>query len=136
MTKAETNWTVDPETRRSNSSPAFERTAAEVERIIRYSGPDLNAGRHETVALLIAAQLAHVVGLEPENNITRPGQNWTVDTETGCSNSSQRFNRVVARIDDIIVNSDHDLVTGRTKTVAQLIMAQLAHVEGLMPRAL
>lgn len=59
------DWTVDPRTGRSNSSPEFERLCFEVERLIRASAFDLIGGRADQVARLIMARLAHEHGLRP-----------------------------------------------------------------------
>lgn len=60
------DWTVDPVTKRCNSSPEFLRLTAAVERLIRDSAHTLIAGRADNVAGLIMAQLAHVHGMRPK----------------------------------------------------------------------
>ena len=65
MTETATDWTVDPETGRSNSSPLFRDLCAEVERLIRSEAFSLINGRIDSVAGLIMAQLAHVHHLAP-----------------------------------------------------------------------
>ena len=62
---AETDWTVNPETGRSNSSPLFKSLCAEVERLIRGDAHKLIGGRADMTAGLIMAQLAHVHHLAP-----------------------------------------------------------------------
>jgi hypothetical protein len=61
-------WTVDPETNRSNASPGYLRLVDEVARLIGSSAHSL-VGAGEAglgrVAALIMAQLAHVHGLAP-----------------------------------------------------------------------
>lgn len=59
------DWTVDPETGRSNSSPRFQSLAAEVEGILRRSGGlSLSPQWAASTARLILAQLAHQHGLQ------------------------------------------------------------------------
>ena len=58
---------------------------------------------------------------------------WTEDPDSHRSNSSPEFNRLVAVVARILRNSSHDLISGNTHGVAVLIMAQLAHKEGLPP---
>lgn len=60
-----TNWTVDPVSRRSNSSPVFVAIAKRVAEIIRNSANDLLQGHSETVGRSIVAQLAHIHHLAP-----------------------------------------------------------------------
>jgi hypothetical protein len=62
---AELDWTVSPVDGKSNSSPAFEEMATAVEELIRQSAHTLLAGRADTVARLIVAQLAHVHHMAP-----------------------------------------------------------------------
>jgi len=62
----EPDWTVDPETGRSNSSEEFNHLAGEVERLIRSEAFSLIAGRADRTAALIIAQLAHKHGMEPK----------------------------------------------------------------------
>lgn len=62
---AKLDWTVDPKTGCSNSSPEFGRLCSEVERIIRSDARMLMAGRADSTAGLIMAQLAHEHGLKP-----------------------------------------------------------------------
>ena len=59
------DWTIDPQSHRSNSSPEFMRLVEHVDRLIRNSAFDLIGGRTLSVAGLIMAQLAHVHGLAP-----------------------------------------------------------------------
>lgn len=59
------NWTIDPETNRSNSSPLFIDLERIIEQIIRGSAYHLISGRADMVAGLIMAQLAHKYGLRP-----------------------------------------------------------------------
>lgn len=59
------DWTVDPLTGRSNSSPEFEHLVGEVTRLIRDEAHALLSGRADMTAALILAQLAHVHGLAP-----------------------------------------------------------------------
>jgi hypothetical protein len=61
-------WTVDPETNRSNASPEYLHLVDEVAHVIRESAYFLLDGRPggvRKIAGLIMAQLAHVHGLAP-----------------------------------------------------------------------
>jgi hypothetical protein len=61
------DWTMDLETGRSNSSRQYTDLVAEVERLIREGGGScLSPGWARSTAGLIMAQLAHVHGLAPE----------------------------------------------------------------------
>jgi hypothetical protein len=60
-------------------------------------------------------------------------RNWTVDPKTGRSNSSEQFEAMVNEVESLIRGSGFSLINGRVGTVAQLIVAQLAHVHGLVP---
>lgn len=65
-------------------------------------------------------------------NKKSPLNDWTV--KDGRANSSDRFEELVRHVDEIILGAGHDLIHGRSDRVANLIMAQLAHVHGLVPR--
>jgi hypothetical protein len=66
-TTAATDWTVDLETGRSNSSQQYTDLVAEVERLIREGGGRcLSPAWARSTAALIMARLAHVHGLAPE----------------------------------------------------------------------
>jgi len=65
------DWTLDPETGRSNSSADYKRLVGVVQRIISGSAHDLLAGRHETVARVILSRLAHSEGLAPTASSTK-----------------------------------------------------------------
>ena len=67
----EVDWTIDPKTNRSNSSPEFVQLVSEVTRLIKNDLLTINGSlkRGENVegtARLIIAQLAHVHGLAPQ----------------------------------------------------------------------
>ena len=66
---AEDDWTRDPATGRSNSSHAFNEAVTHVTRLIRDSAYDLIAGRADSVAVLIVAQLAHKHGFRPSQAV-------------------------------------------------------------------
>jgi hypothetical protein len=66
------------------------------------------------------------------NSKLSPLNDWTV--KDGRANSSDRFNELAERVGEIIRNSAHDLIAGRSDMVGHLVMAQLAHVHGLVPR--
>ena len=57
---------------------------------------------------------------------------WT--EKHGRANSSYEFQTLVSHIDGLIRGAAHDLIAGRSYDVAHLIMAQLAHVHGLVPK--
>lgn len=59
------DWTIDPNSHRSNSHPLFVYLVQQIECLIRTSAHDLIAGRTDTVAGLILAHLAHKYGLVP-----------------------------------------------------------------------
>lgn len=61
------DWTVDPVTGRSNSSPEFMELTKEVGNLIRSEAHSIVRGRTDLVGRLIMAQLAHVHGLAPAN---------------------------------------------------------------------
>ncbi|MGN6106660.1 MAG: hypothetical protein ACTHU0_16255 [Kofleriaceae bacterium] len=65
MADRSSDWTVNRRTGRANSSSEFRAVVDAVEQLIRQSAHDLIAGRAESVAHLIVAQLAHVHGLAP-----------------------------------------------------------------------
>ena len=72
----EADWTIDPETGRSNSSPLYRSLCAEVERLIR-DGAAGSILRPEWVrgkAALVMAQLAHVHHLAPAAAPAEPPQ--------------------------------------------------------------
>lgn len=61
------DWTVDPESGRSNSSPEFLAIVAEVERLMQSgAGACLSQRWIAMTAKLIVAQLAHVHRMSPE----------------------------------------------------------------------
>jgi hypothetical protein len=62
----EVDWTADPETNRSNSSPEFRQLVAEVARLIKAEEHRSLSGRVENTAQLVMAQLAHKHGLAPQ----------------------------------------------------------------------
>lgn len=59
------------------------------------------------------------------------GGDWTA--KDGTSNTSTRFLDLVDAVAHLIRDSAFTLISGDTQGVARLIMAQLAHVHGLMP---
>lgn len=61
----ELDWTISPVDGKLNSSPKFEELSIAVEELIRQSAHTLLAGRADTVARLIVAQLAHVHHMAP-----------------------------------------------------------------------
>lgn len=59
-------------------------------------------------------------------------KDWTQDKD-GRANSSELFQGLVGEVDRLIKDSSHDLIAGQTRSVAGLILAQLAHKHGLSP---
>lgn len=55
---------------------------------------------------------------------------WTRD-ETGHSNSSREYLRLVAEVERIIRDSAHALILGRADSVARTIVSNLAHKHGM-----
>ncbi len=64
---------------------------------------------------------------------TRIPADWTVDTATGRSNSSAEFTSLVKFVGELIRGHAAMLMGGQADAVGQLIMAQLAHLKGLVP---
>lgn len=62
------DWTIDPKSHHTNSSPEFDQLCKEVERLIRDSAHSLINGQVGSVAGLIMAQLAHVHGMAPQSS--------------------------------------------------------------------
>jgi len=62
-------------------------------------------------------------------------QDWTIDPATGLSNSSEKFKELVREVSRLIQIEPRSLLSGNTDSVAQLIMAHLAHNHGLSPVA-
>jgi hypothetical protein len=62
---------------------------------------------------------------------------WTVNPETGRSNSSERFNELVDEVARLLGSGASGYVLDRRWIAgkAALIMAQLAHVHHLVPAA-
>jgi dihydroneopterin aldolase len=87
----EDDWTIDPETHRSNSSPEYLRLVEHVARLIRNSAHDLIGGRAESVARLIMAQLAHVHGLAPRAKAKRKAPRWTAEEIARAEVEAEKF---------------------------------------------
>ena len=62
-------------------------------------------------------------------------KDWTVDPETHRTNSSPRFEELVEAVGRLLDDEVYSLAQGREgrRRTAGLIMAQLAHVHGLVP---
>jgi hypothetical protein len=58
---------------------------------------------------------------------------WTVDPETGRSNSSARYKELVAVIERLIRDDAHMLLSGHAECTAGLILAHLTHKYGFAP---
>lgn len=65
-----------------------------------------------------------------------PETDWTVNPETGRSNSSQAYYDLVYAVESLIRQDAHKLIAGRADATARLIVSQLAHVHGMVPRDL
>lgn len=63
------------------------------------------------------------------------GRDWTTNRKTGRTNSSQTFERLCGEVEELIRGSANSLIAGDAGSVARLIVAQLAHVHHLAPRA-
>lgn len=57
---------------------------------------------------------------------------WTADSD-GRTNSSEIYLHLVEEIERLIRGDAHMLISGRADATARLIMAQLAHIHGLVP---
>ena len=70
-------------------------------------------------------------------NAPRPAwPDWTIDPATNRSNSSSVFEALCQEVERLIRSAAHQLIAGRADVTAGLIMAQLAHKWGLVPREL
>lgn len=63
----------------------------------------------------------------------QPKPDWTHD-EQGRSNASKEFIRLCRVVECLIRNDAHALINGHADATARLIMAQLAHTQGMAPR--
>lgn len=79
------DWTKDPMTQRSNSSPKFLELVDRVARIIRGDAAALLNGRAEETARLILAKIAHEHGLRP------PGEEKSVSYKVYYSDGKTTF---------------------------------------------
>lgn len=72
----------------------------------------------------------------PVNDATQGvwAEDWTADPVTGLSNTSQRYQDLVAEVDALMRGGGgHCLSPQWTRSTAALIMARLAHVHHLAP---
>lgn len=68
--------------------------------------------------------------------MTATQTDWTVDQETGRSNSSARFLEMESAINRIITSNTHGVLSHTTVIgLSRVIMSQLAHVYHLAPTA-
>lgn len=72
----------------------------------------------------------HPSNLEP---LQEDGRDWTCDAN-GVSNSSAEFVRLSEEVARLIRDSAQSLLAGGSANVGRLVMAQLAHKHGLVPR--
>ena len=66
------DWTLDPETRRSNASREYLICVEDVERTIRDGAHSLIAGNADSVARAIVSRLAHIYELAPPSQEAAP----------------------------------------------------------------
>lgn len=72
--------------------------------------------------------------LEEAGGGDEPGEaEWTMD-ETGSSNSSEAFLSLCGEVERLIRSDAHALLSGNAGGTARLILAQLAHRHGLVPK--
>lgn len=74
VTTAEENWTVDPETGRSNSSEAFVVIRERLEDLLRTELPVMEQGEFHLPAQHIVARLAHELGMAPQQSVAEQAQ--------------------------------------------------------------
>ena len=58
---------------------------------------------------------------------------WT-ESENGACNNSDIYLKLVDEVDRLIRNSAFDLIRGKSRCVARLIVSQLAHIHKLSPK--
>lgn len=63
-------------------------------------------------------------------------EDWTIDPQSGRTNSSERYIQLAGEVEQMIRNSAFSLLAGRADSVARLIISQLAHAHRLVPRDL
>jgi hypothetical protein len=105
----------------------------------RDGDPELTARcRHAAGALATMDRLAAPV-LDATAALRREvladiAQDWTIDPETGRSNSSEAYRQLVREVARLIQGDKHLLVELHAERTAGLIVSQLAHRQGLAPR--
>ena len=102
------DWTIDPETGRSNSAPEFVRLCAEVEGLIRQSAHSLIAGRADLVAGLIMAQLAHIHHLAPREIPSRGKYDSTIREALRIAVTAAENDRQAERFEAALAALDHE----------------------------
>lgn len=70
---------------------------------------------------------------EDEARAYDPSKDWTVDPETGRSDSSPLYLSLVLEVERLIRGDAHTLIAGRAQNTARLIVSHLAHKHGLVP---
>lgn len=99
---------------------ATEREAHSSHLAIRYNGlADAYKAVHDHVQAMLSSD-------------SQSDRDWTRGPG-GASNSSVTFYKLVHAVDLLIKSSAHDLICGTPYNVATLIVAQLAHVHGMVP---
>lgn len=70
---------------------------------------------------------------ESVDSVQEP-RDWTVDPETGVSNSSPEFLELAVFVGELVREQAHSLLNGGHSTNAgRFIMAQLAHIKNVGP---
>lgn len=97
--------------------------------LVRFAADVLREKAHDPYTRALADEL-----YKRAEEIESPAKDWTVDLQTGRSNSSPEFLRLSAEVGRIIRDDAHRLLAGRAADTGGLVMAQLAHKQGLAPR--
>ncbi|HSX01557.1 MAG TPA: hypothetical protein VLF67_04930 [Candidatus Saccharimonas sp.] len=133
---AKADWTVDPGRGLAFSSALFEQVVTAVAHDIKaVCGTGLPGVTYTRAARAVVEMLVRQYGLAPAGETAQPviTADWTVDPESGRSNSSERFRDLEQAVTALIVGDAHKLIAGRARDTAGLILAQLAHKHGLVP---
>jgi hypothetical protein len=106
----------------------------------RDGDPELTARcRHAAGALAtmdrLAATVPDATAALRREVLADIAQDWTINPETGRSNSSEQFRRLVGEVASMLRAEFRVLDERAVWAAAGLIMAQLAHEQGLAPRA-
>jgi hypothetical protein len=102
------DWTIDPATSRSNSSPEFKKLCAEVERLIRGDAHQLINGRASMTAGLIMAHLAHVHHLAPREIPPRGKYDATIREALRIAVTAAENDAQAERFEAALTAMDHE----------------------------